>query len=145
MLFYQIGELFQSVAVGKSRKSIAALMDIRPETANLAREDGTVEEVDPDDVPVGSVILVRPGEKIPLKKPLGSLFNPKWKEVRYDKAYIAKHADKLRFLFTPAAEVCDTVARMLATDEDVVTVGVHIRGGDYRTYLGGRYFYEPAI
>ena len=66
MLFYQIGELFQSVAVGKSRKSIAALMDIRPETANLEAEDGSVEEVDPDDVPVGSVILVRPGEKIPL-------------------------------------------------------------------------------
>ena len=90
-------------------------------------------------------LVLRPGEKIPLKKPLGCLFNPKWKEVRYDKAYIAKHADKLRFLFTPTAEVCDTVARMLATDEDVVTVGVHIRGGDYRTYLGGRYFYEPAI
>ena len=66
MLFYQIGELFQSVAVGKSRKSIAALMDIRPETANLEAEDGSVEEVDPDDVPVGSVILVRPGEKIPI-------------------------------------------------------------------------------
>ena len=66
MLFYQIGELFQSVAVGKSRKSIAALMDIRPETANLEQEDGSVEAVDPDDVPVGSVILVRPGEKIPL-------------------------------------------------------------------------------
>ena len=66
MLFYQIGELFQSVAVGKSRKSIAALMDIRPETANLEAEDGSVEAVDPDDVPVGSVILVRPGEKIPL-------------------------------------------------------------------------------
>ena len=66
MLFYQIGELFQSVAVGKSRKSIAALMDIRPATANLEGEDGSVEEVDPDDVPVGSVILVRPGEKIPI-------------------------------------------------------------------------------
>ena len=66
MLFYQIGELFQSVAVGKSRKSIAALMDIRPETANLEVEDGSVEVVDPDDVPVGSVILVRPGEKIPI-------------------------------------------------------------------------------
>ena len=66
MLFYQIGELFQSVAVGKSRKSIAALMDIRPETANLEGEDGSVEEVAPDDVPVGSVILVRPGEKIPI-------------------------------------------------------------------------------
>ena len=66
MLFYQIGELFQSVAVGKSRKSIAALMDIRPETANLETEDGDIEASDPDDVPVGSVILVRPGEKIPI-------------------------------------------------------------------------------
>ena len=66
MLFYQIGELFQSVAVGKSRKSIAALMDIRPETANLETENGDIEETDPDDVPAGSVILVRPGEKIPI-------------------------------------------------------------------------------
>ena len=66
MLFYQIGELFQSVAVGKSRRSIAALMDIRPENANLEAEDGTISEVDPDEVAVGSVILVRPGEKIPI-------------------------------------------------------------------------------
>ena len=66
MLFYQIGELFQSYAVGKSRSSITALMDIRPESANLEKEDGTTEEVDPDDVPIGSVIVVRPGEKIPL-------------------------------------------------------------------------------
>ena len=66
MLFYQIGELFQSVAVGKSRRSIAALMDIRPETANLEADDGTISEVDPDEVAVGSVILVRPGEKIPI-------------------------------------------------------------------------------
>ena len=66
MLFYQIGELFQSYAVGKSRSSITALMDIRPESANLEDADGNVEEVDPDDVPVGSVIVVKPGEKIPL-------------------------------------------------------------------------------
>lgn len=66
MLFYQIGELFQSIAVGKSRKNIAALMDIRPDTANLVAEDGTVSETDPDDVPVGSVIEVNPGEKIPI-------------------------------------------------------------------------------
>ena len=66
MLFYQVGEFFQSYAVGKSRRSIADLMDIRPDYANLELEDGTVEETDPDDVEIGSVILVRPGEKIPI-------------------------------------------------------------------------------
>ncbi len=66
MLFYQTGELFQSVAVGKSRRSISALMDIRPDSANLEKEDRTSEEVDPDEVPVGSVIQVRPGERIPI-------------------------------------------------------------------------------
>ena len=65
MLFYQIGELFQSYAVGKSRKSISALMDIRPDYANLEK-DGKIEKVDPDTVPVGSIIVVRPGEKIPI-------------------------------------------------------------------------------
>ncbi|OUN17088.1 cadmium-translocating P-type ATPase [Gemmiger sp. An87] len=65
MLFYQIGELFQSYAVGKSRKNIAALMDIRPDYANLETGDG-VQQVDPDTVAVGDVILIRPGEKIPL-------------------------------------------------------------------------------
>ena len=65
MLFYQIGELFQSVAVGKSRRSIAALMDIRPDSANL-EVDGKLEEVDPDEVPVGSVIVVNPGERVPI-------------------------------------------------------------------------------
>ncbi len=66
MLFYQIGELFQSIAVGRSRKNIAALMDIRPDYANLLSEDGSTERVDPDDVTVGSVIVVNPGEKIPI-------------------------------------------------------------------------------
>ena len=65
MLFYQIGELFQTIAVGKSRRSIAALMDIRPDSANLETEDG-IEEVDPEKVPVGSVIVVQPGERIPI-------------------------------------------------------------------------------
>ena len=65
MLFYQIGELFQSYAVGKSRKNIAALMDIRPDYANLETSEG-VQQVDPDIVAVGDVILIRPGEKIPL-------------------------------------------------------------------------------
>lgn len=66
MLFYQIGELFQAVAVGKSRKNITALMDIRPDYANREDEDGNLEQVDPDDVEVGSIIVVRPGEKIPI-------------------------------------------------------------------------------
>ena len=66
MLFYQIGELFQSYAVGKSRSSITALMDIRPDSANLEAEDGSVSVVDPDDVPIGATIVVKPGEKTPL-------------------------------------------------------------------------------
>ena len=65
MLFYQVGELFQSVAVGKSRKSIAALMDIRPDSANL-EQDGSLVEVDPEEVAVDQIIVVRPGERIPL-------------------------------------------------------------------------------
>ena len=65
MLFYQIGELFQSYAVGKSRRNISELMDIRPDYANIMK-DGMVEKVDPDDVETGSVILVQPGEKIPI-------------------------------------------------------------------------------
>ena len=65
MLFYQIGELFQSYAVGKSRRSITALMDIRPDYANI-EQDGKLVQVDPDDVAVGSIILVQPGEKVPL-------------------------------------------------------------------------------
>lgn len=66
MLFYQVGELFQSVAVGKSRRSIAALMDIRPDYANLCQPDGTVAQVDPEEVPVGAEIQVQPGERVPL-------------------------------------------------------------------------------
>ena len=66
MLFYQNGELFQSCAVGRSRQSIADMMSIAPESANLESEDGSVEEVDPDEVDPGSVILIRPGERIPL-------------------------------------------------------------------------------
>ena len=65
MLFYQVGELFQSYAVGKSRKNISALMDIRPDYANIER-DGTLERVDPDEVEIGSIIVVQPGEKVPI-------------------------------------------------------------------------------
>ena len=65
MLFYQVGELFQAYAVGKSRKSIAAMMDIAPDYANIER-DGRLEQVDPDEVEVGSVIVVKPGERVPI-------------------------------------------------------------------------------
>ena len=65
MLFYQVGELFQSYAVGRSRQSIAALMDIRPDYANIER-DGKLEQVDPDDVAVGDTIIIKAGERIPL-------------------------------------------------------------------------------
>lgn len=65
MLFYQIGELFQSYAVGKSRRNISALMDIRPDYANIDR-NGTLEKVDPDEVEIGSIIVVQPGEKVPI-------------------------------------------------------------------------------
>jgi len=66
MVFYKIGEFFESYAVGKSRKNISDLMDIRPDFANVEQEDGSLEQVDPDEVEVGTVIVVRPGEKIPI-------------------------------------------------------------------------------
>lgn len=66
MLFYQVGELFQDYAVGKSRQSIAALMDIRPDTANLEGENGELQEVDPEEVSVGSIVVIKPGERVPL-------------------------------------------------------------------------------
>ena len=66
MLLYQVGELFQSYAVGKSRQNISDLMDIRPDYANIEKEDGTLEKVDPYDVEVGSIIVIQPGEKVPL-------------------------------------------------------------------------------
>ena len=65
MLFYQIGELFQSYAVGKSRRNISDLMDIRPDYANIEK-DGQLEQVDPDEVAIGDIIVVQPGEKIPI-------------------------------------------------------------------------------
>ena len=65
MLFYQIGELFQSYAVGKSRRNISELMDIRPDYANIEK-NGKIEKVDPDEVKIGDIIIIKPGEKIPL-------------------------------------------------------------------------------
>lgn len=91
-------------------------------------------------------MVMQPGEKIPLHKPLGVLFNPKWKEIRYDRGYISRHADTLRHLFTPGDEVWTAIGEMMpAAPEECVTVGVHMRGGDYRTYLGGRYFYTTEV
>lgn len=66
MLFYQVGEFFQGYAVGKSRRDITALMDIRPDYANIEVEDGNIEKVDPDEVEVGQIIIVQPGEKVPI-------------------------------------------------------------------------------
>ena len=66
MLFYQTGELFQSIAVGRSRRNISQLMDIRPDYANIENADGELEQVDPDEVEVGTIIVVKPGEKIPI-------------------------------------------------------------------------------
>ena len=66
MLFYQIGELFQSYAVGKSRRNISELMDIRPDYANIEDADGNLTRVDPDEVAIGTVIVINPGEKVPL-------------------------------------------------------------------------------
>ena len=89
-------------------------------------------------------LILKANEPIPLHKPLGVLFNDKWKNIRYDKAYINKHSDSLRQLFAPAPDIWQSIDNMLSTSaEKVITVGVHMRGGDYRTYLGGRYFYEP--
>ena len=66
LLFYQVGEWFQSYATGRSRKSIASLMDIRPDYANIVRDDGSVDTVDPSEVAIGDIILINPGEKVPL-------------------------------------------------------------------------------
>lgn len=66
MLFYQIGELFQSYAVGKSRRNISELMDIRPDYANIENEEGELEQIDPDEVEIGTIIIVQPGEKVPI-------------------------------------------------------------------------------
>ena len=66
MLFYQIGELFQSYAVGKSRRNISDLMDIRPDYANIEKEDGSLEQVDPDEIEIGTEIVVQPGERVPI-------------------------------------------------------------------------------
>jgi len=87
-----------------------------------------------------------PGEKIPLHKPLGILFNPKWREVRNDKGYINKHAEQLRFLFSPSQEVWNRINRLFGHQiQEQVTIGVHIRRGDYSSYMNGIWFYDLVI
>ncbi len=91
-------------------------------------------------------LVLKTGEPLPLHKPLGVLFNPKWKEIRYDTAFIIKHADRLRLLFAPSDHVASEVQKLLGPKRpQVVTVGVHLRRGDYRTYLNGKYYYENEV
>lgn len=88
-------------------------------------------------------LVLMPGERIPLKKPLGVLFNPKWREIRYDHAHIEKHSDRLRWLFAPQDEVTRIVEQLIGRSADkYITVGVHIRRGDYKYYKDGRYYYS---
>lgn len=88
-------------------------------------------------------VVLMPGERLPLRKPLGVLFNPKWREIRYDHAYIERHSDRLRWLFAPQNSVEEKVGEMFGDDADrYLTVGVHIRRGDYKQYKEGRYYYS---
>ncbi len=79
-------------------------------------------------------IVLHPNEPIPIHAPLGILFAPRWREIRYDKAYIPKHADTLRHLFAPSEEVSRTIAQHIQKGRGVLTIGVHIRRGDYAQY-----------
>lgn len=91
-------------------------------------------------------LILKPGETIPLKKPLGLLFNPKWKEIRYDKAYIEKHADTLRDIFAPSEDVNNKIKTLFENTKSAdVTIGVHIRRGDYKEFRGGVWYYENDI
>lgn len=88
-------------------------------------------------------IVLSPNEHLPLRKPWGVLFNPKWREIRYDHAFIEKHSDRLRWLFAPQDDVEKRVTEMFGDDADkYTTVGVHIRRGDYKQYKGGQYYYS---
>ena len=89
-------------------------------------------------------LVLKPGEAIPLLEPVGVLFNPKWREVRYDAAYVEKHREAITRLFAPSAEVLEAVRRKVC-DGSRVTVGVHIRRGDYASFKGGRYFYDLDV
>lgn len=84
-------------------------------------------------------LVLKPGEAIPLREPMGVLFNPRWREVRYDAAYVGKHRDVITRLFAPSAEVLEAVRRKVSGGG--VTVGVHVRRGDYASFKGGKYYY----
>lgn len=88
-------------------------------------------------------LVLKPGEPLPLRKPMGVLFGPRWREIRYDSAYVAKHRDKLRWLFAPPQDVEDALAAAMPASASVTYVGIHIRRGDYRQFRGGAYLY-PA-
>ncbi len=91
-------------------------------------------------------VVLMPGEKIPLHKPLGILFNPKWREVRHDKAFIKKHSEHLRYLFSPAKEVWESIDALWKEQSgEYITVGVHIRRGDYRTYKNGIWHFDFEV
>lgn len=79
-------------------------------------------------------VVLHPAEPIPLHAPLGFLFAPRWREIRYDKAYIPKHANTLRHLFAPSEEVTNTIAQHIQKGRGLLTIGVHIRRGDYAQY-----------
>ena len=105
MLFYQIGELFQSYAVGKSRRNITELMDIRPDYANVER-DGQLERVDPEEVAIGSIIVVNPGEKVPID------------------GVIVEGSSTLN----TAALTGESVPRDVKTGDDIISGGINLSG-----------------
>lgn len=86
-------------------------------------------------------LVLKPGEPLPLRKPLGVLFGPRWRKIRYDGAYVAKHRDRLRWLFAPPQDVEDALAEAMPAPASVAYVGIHIRRGDYRGFRGGAYHY----
>lgn len=88
-------------------------------------------------------LVLKPGEPLPLRKPLGVLFGPRWREIRYDSAYVAKHRDRLRRLFAPPRDVEEALAAAMPASASTAYVGIHIRRGDYRQFRGGAYLY-PA-
>lgn len=88
-------------------------------------------------------LVLKPGEPLPLRKPLGVLFGPRWREIRYDSAYVAKHRDRLRWLFAPPQDVGEALSAAMPAAASVAYVGIHIRRGDYRQFRGGAYHY-PA-
>lgn len=88
-------------------------------------------------------LVLKPGEPLPLRKPLGVLFGPRWREIRYDGAYVGRHRDRLRWLFAPPQDVEEALEAAMPPSASAAYVGIHIRRGDYRKFRGGAYHY-PA-